>query len=316
VNQQLFDPSEYGDELAKAGHELKIPRARDVITEAREFGGWTIEKLQVLRLYLKMYRQVAGGGSYVDGFAGEGLVRIKNKSEHSEGSALIALRSTAFKQLFLYERPRVAEKLTAYLTGNCTAREVDRCRVLGGDFNALIREDMTSELIPRERPCFAFLDPNSTQLDWTTIEAMSQYKTFVPNPDKPKRPHQCKVELWILLNTHQALLRLRERTRKAGYETSPSALTMDRVMGGRDAWEQYLDEPQRGPAFLVHLFERSLSDRLGYRAARSHVILDPESHRPQYYMVHASDHPAAFSFMRFAHRAAVPGTPDIPLPLD
>jgi three-Cys-motif partner protein len=316
VDQHLFDPAEYGDDLEQAGRELKIPRARDVITEAREFGGWTIEKLQVLRLYLKMYRQVAGGGSYIDGFAGEGLVRVKDKSEQSEGSALIALRSTAFKQLFLYERPRVAAKLRNHLADNCTAREIERCRIRGGDFNELVREDMADDLIPREKPCFAFLDPNSTQLDWVTIEALSQYKSFVPNPDRPKHPHQCKVELWVLLNTHQALLRLRERTRRPGYETSPSALTMDRVMGGREAWQAYLEEAHRGPAYLAWLFERNLCERLGYRAARSLLILDPKSHRPQYYMVHASDHPAAFSFMRFAHRAGVPGTLDIPLPLD
>lgn len=305
IEHQLFPPEEYEQILRDAGSDLKLSKARDVITDAREFGGWTVEKLDVLKLYLRMYRRVAGGGSYVDGFAGNGLVRFKGSEQLHEGSASIALHSGAFKTLFLYERPRMARKLATYMTENFAERDVKRCRFGAGDFNDLVMDDLGANAISRDKPCFAFLDPNSTELRWETIEALANYKEYCPDPEHPKRPVQCKIELWVLLNTHQALARLRERQRRPDYEDSPQAKTMDRVMGGRSAWQAYLDE-DRGPSHLAWLFQERLRG-LGYRAARSHIILDPDNHRPQYYMVHASDHPAAFSFMRWAERQAVPG---------
>lgn len=43
-----------------------IRRARDPVTEFREFHGWTLDKLDVFDTYLKLYRRVAGGGAYID----------------------------------------------------------------------------------------------------------------------------------------------------------------------------------------------------------------------------------------------------------
>lgn len=36
------------------------------------------------------------------------------------------------------------------------------------------------------------------------------------------------------------------------------------------------------------------------------MILDPKTCRPQYHMIHASDHPRAFEFMRWAERKSSP----------
>lgn len=43
-----------------------------------------------------------------------------------------------------------------------------------------------------------------------------------------------------------------------------------------------------------------------YGAAQSLLILDPKTCRPQYHMIHASDHPRAFEFMRWAERKSSP----------
>src|SRR4051794_37022237 len=40
--------------------------------DVREYYGWTLDKLKVLELYLRMYRRVASKGAYIDGFAGPG----------------------------------------------------------------------------------------------------------------------------------------------------------------------------------------------------------------------------------------------------
>src|SRR5438552_4005580 len=65
----------------------------------RYFRGWTIDKLAVLRLYFKLYRRVAGGGTYLDAFAGDGHCRtrdpISGDDRDGPGSALVALQSGA-----------------------------------------------------------------------------------------------------------------------------------------------------------------------------------------------------------------------------
>ena len=53
---------------------------KDLFQQARRFHGWTLDKLEVLRLYLKMYRRVAGSGAYLDAFAGEGRALIRGNT--------------------------------------------------------------------------------------------------------------------------------------------------------------------------------------------------------------------------------------------
>lgn len=274
--------------------KLKIPLPKSAVEEARQFGGWTVSKLQLLDFYFRLYRRVAGNGSYIDGFAGTGSIRVGDQTEERPGSVAIALGSEAFKNLFLYERPRNAVRLRRYLEEHFEAKDVARCRIRSGDFNELILEDMANGVIPRDRPCFAFLDPNATDLSWATVEALSQYKGG-------EGGEVLKIELFVLLNTHQALMRLLPTKFKPSYATSPQAATVDRVMGDRSAW---WDIYERGGSAgeLANRYAERLHRKLGYGAALPYRILDPVTKSPQYYMIHASDHPAAFNFMRWAER--------------
>ena len=75
----------------------------NAIAEARTFGGWTVDKLELLRLYLVNYRKIAGGGTYIDAFAGGGRVAIKGEKGDRPGSVEIAIRSEAFRRHLIYE---------------------------------------------------------------------------------------------------------------------------------------------------------------------------------------------------------------------
>src|SRR2546421_9773051 len=83
--EQLFET-----QLVRDARALRIPRPKHALDEAREFGGWTLNKLDVLALYLRMYRRVAGNGTFIDGFAGTGTVKIRGSGERP-GSASVAL---------------------------------------------------------------------------------------------------------------------------------------------------------------------------------------------------------------------------------
>jgi len=243
-----------------------------------------------LALYFKNYRRVAGNGTYIDGFAGTGLIKVAG--EERPGSASIAISSSAFKDLLFFELPRKAKRLQRHIASHVPEQKARRCSVFAGDFNRNIEPILELEGIDRSKPCFAFLDPDSTQLEWATVERLAQYKG---GPGAG-----LKIELWILLNTHQALFRLMPLKPGASYASSPEARTLDRVLGGRDAWWDLFVERQK-PVALAHRYANRLKS-LGYGASRLHLILDRESKRPQYYMIpiHASDHKAAFSFMRWA----------------
>ena len=92
------------------------PTAKDLATQLREFNGWTIDKLEILRLYpIGGYVRVAGGGTYIDAFAGQG--QIDYRGAPRDGSALIAARSGAFRDLYLFEQDSGShEQLEAQIT--------------------------------------------------------------------------------------------------------------------------------------------------------------------------------------------------------
>jgi three-Cys-motif partner protein len=297
AQDRLFSTEEFDREYRR----LVLSRPKRSVDEAREFYGWTAHKLEIFDLYLKLYRRVAGGGTYIDGFAGDGRIGIDGQER--PGSVARALDAGAFKQLRLYERPRTAKRLRVWVDQHSTVLQRSRTHVSPGDFNELVIGDLDPKVIPLNKACFAFLDPNSTQLNWTTVEALARYKADCSPPDT------CKIELWILLSTYHALPRLIPRN-SAHLQVD----TLNRWLGGETGWRD-LYEGNRRPHWYAERFAERLMSEFGYGLARSITIRDPKSGRPQYHMVHASDHPAAHDFMRWAASHAHPKDSEaIPLP--
>jgi three-Cys-motif partner protein len=286
---QLFPFSEIPARAARRG-----PKSRpNMFEEVRIMGTWTLDKLQVLELYLKVYRRVAGSGTYIDAFAGEG--RIVVNGEERDGSASLAVRAGAFRQLFFMEKdPGRNARLDSHLTATFP-RVRAKCEVLTpGDANVQVPELLGSERIDRERPCFALLDQDSTQLDWSTLETLAGFKTFDATTSR------CKVELWILFNTHQVIQRLWPSDRQ---QPNRFKRTLDRVMGSRAAWQD-LYVGSGTAKDLMERYAHRLESELGYLYVDHQAIRDHDSRRDQYHMIHASDHPAAVDFMVWARRAS------------
>lgn len=289
-----------------------ISTPRDLATEFREFQGWTLDKLEVFDNYLKLYRRVAGGGAFIDAFAGTGRGSSSRNGKQIEcdGSSLIAAKSGAFASLHLIEKdPRHIDALTTAV-GALPPRLTDRIRIHPGDCNNLIPELLGSGQLDETRPCFAFLDQESTQLDWRTIEILASWKTYEPPPAESGRPKTCKAELWILFNSHQVIYRLwpQDRTR---YPESFSPETLDRILGDREAWWDLWKDKQPACSLLQRFSDRLYG--LGYQYVMPQLIKSPDDGRPQYHMIHATDHPSAISLMRWAKRVT-DGFEDVHLP--
>ena len=297
----LLSDAVFDELVVESESRRSIPTARDLATEVREFHGWTLDKLEVFANYLKLYRRVAGGGAFIDAFAGtgRGLSSKNGQRFDCDGSSLVAAKSAAFASLDLIEKdPNHVDTLTAAV-GELSTRLSKRIRIHHGDCNILIPELLGHGQLDETRPCFAFLDQESTQLDWRTIEILAGWKTYEPPPAESRRPKTCKVELWILFNSHQVIYRLWPKDR-ARYPESFSPETLDRILGGRDAWWDLWEEDLPASSLVQRFSDRLYG--LGYQYVIPQLIRDPIDGRPQYHMIHATDHPSAISLMRWAKR--------------
>ncbi len=297
----LFSDDELDAMIVESESVRPVPGAKDPITEIREFHGWTLDKLEILDLYLKLYRRVAGGGTFVDAFAGtgEGTSATNGESKLHDGSSLIAAKSGAFSNLHLIEQNQASFELLQSAIASLPDRLQSNISLHQGDCNQVIPELLQLTRLDCSRPCFVLLDQDSTQLEWNTIEALAHWKSYEPPPTSNGRPRACKVELWILFNSHQAIYRLWPDDRSR-YPETLSASTLDRIFGRRGNWWD-LWESDKPSGALVERYADLLRG-LGYQYVIPQPIRDPDTGRPQYHMFHATDHPSAISLMRWTKK--------------
>lgn len=85
------------------------------------------------------------------------------------------------------------------------------------------------------------------------------------------------------------------------YPETISPATLDRVFGTREAWWDLWQACQPASTLVFRFVE--LLRGLGYQYVVPQLFNDPRTRRPQYHMIHATDHPSAISFMRWAKRS-------------
>lgn len=282
-------------EMPKTRQRRQPSGVRKTFDETRRFHGWTQDKLEVLRLYLRMFWKVAGNGTYIDTCAGDGQALIRGVTQ--PGSVALAMSAGTFKQLHFFEKEEMIDRLRFFLDYTYPVKLRNKARVHPGDVNVELPKLLASGVIPRDKSCFAFVDPDSTEVDWATIAALAGYKIFDPST----KPILCKVEMWILVNTGHALRRLWPSDRSK-YPLPPpdSAKTLDRVMGARGAWVD-LYKAGESSTQLAYRYTDRLRSEFGYQYTVAHPIRRGSSRSGiQYFMVHATDHPAAVDFMTWA----------------
>lgn len=258
----------------------------------RRVGIWTLEKLAILMLYFHGFTSAsakAGGGVYVDGLAGPGLAEIRGARARPGfvwGSPLLALRT----------QPPFAKCILVELNaGNVEAlRERarlfgDRAVVRAGDVNRILPQLMRDE-VHALSPCFCLLDPEGTELSWSTIKAVAL---------TPKR--RLMPELLVLFPSSW-LMRLLPRK---GLLNPRHEAILDSMLPGpgwREIYEQRLRnriEPSDAKDRYVEMYRQGL-ENLGYRAF-SHPIRAPSRpsgrRRERYQLIFATQHAAGEAIM-------------------
>ncbi|MGD9712757.1 MAG: three-Cys-motif partner protein TcmP [Thermomicrobiales bacterium] len=248
---------------------------------ARVAPSWTEEKLMILEAYLDAFAHAcrkAGGWYAMDLFAGPGFNWSEMRDEARNGSPVIALEAGNGSATQVIAAESHAGSLAALQER--TARFGERVRLFNGDANQLVPEMLRA--IPVRAPTFCFLDPEGSELDWTTVTAIADHK-------RDASPH--KIEQLILFPTDTGFMRL-----------APDYPNFVTRIFGHDRWREIHQRrlsgelsPDEARDAYVRLYGQGLKD-LGYQ-----VVLDRQitksTGQPMYFLIFATDHQAGERIM-------------------
>ena len=265
----------------------------------RSWGWWTEQKLDVLADYLASFTKAsitAGTTVYLDLFAGQADNVSRSRDEHPiRGSARRALDTQPpFTVLRFFELASRASSLDGALRAEYPSRDF---RVEPGDCNTMINAVLGDLSGLNWAPTFAFLDQQSTEVQWPTLQRLARHK----RADKPK------TELWLLCAS--GLLPRGLRIRAETVDTSVA----DKVTGmfGTDIWTDALaatrDNRLTGAQFraeLTNLMRWRLEQDLGYKTTFAFKVTNT-SGSGIFDMIFATDHPAGEKIMHYLYTTAM-----------
>ena len=207
------------------------------------FGGeWTERKLDILQHYLDAYTTVMTnqpfGLMYIDAFAGEGKICVSeddNGVRSLSGSSERALRikNRPFDRLVFVEKDRGRCEKLELLRGKHPERDVRIENADANDFLRNLQEDW------RRWRGVLFLDPFAAQVEWSTIEAITDFKA---------------LDTWILFPV-SAISRMLPKTRRPEDVSEELEARLNLVYGD-DIWKDLYRERRQRDLFREREYER------------------------------------------------------------
>ncbi|MEV0633273.1 three-Cys-motif partner protein TcmP [Nonomuraea wenchangensis] len=265
---------------------------------AREWGWWTEQKLDILEGYLRGFANAtkeARTTVYLDLFAGQPDNVSRDRTRHAiRGSARVALdTSPPFDVLRFFEMSPYAGALDNVLRRDYPGRDF---QVIPGDCNNEIEAVLRGLRHLDWAPTFAFLDQQSTEVTWATLQHLARHK----------RRGKPKVELWLLCASGLLPrgLRLRQELIDDGVARQMS------VMFGTDQWQEALEGTRSGRLSgtefreeLTNLMRWRLQNDLGYRTTRVFKVKNTGGSEI-FDMIFATDHPVGDKIMAWMYGKA------------
>lgn len=235
----------------------------------------------ILDAYLNSFAKAcrtAGGWYALDLFAGTGLNWSTTRDREINGSALIALEARAPEAIKVVVAESHAGAFKALV--HRTEGYGDRMESFNEDANKIV-EAMLG-LIPRRAPAFAFLDPEGSELEWPTVEAIAEHKRgHSPN----------KIEQLILFPTDMGFVRL-----------APDHPELVTRIYGHDGWKDIYARRESGQigaedarGEYVRMYAEGFK-RLGYATVLDRQIKKANG-QPMYFLIFATDNDAGERIM-------------------
>ena len=171
--------------------DVNVGQTKQKNMTRHKFGGpWTEIKLEVLKKYLRFYTQALGKRFellYIDAFAGTGnrtenipAAPIMSEEEHSityDGSARIALKIVPpFNKYLFIENNTKRFKELSKLKKEFSNHYIE---ITKGDANEIIKNMAKKKIWNTDKyRGVIFLDPYGLEIDWHTLEAIADTKSF------------------------------------------------------------------------------------------------------------------------------------------
>lgn len=274
---------------------------------SRTWGWWTEQKLDILGDYLCAFTRASTRAKqtvYLDLFAGQPDNLSRDQQRRPiRGSAKRALDAKpALTHMRFFELASNATSLERALIAEYPTRTPD-FKVVPGDCNVTIDAALNEITDLNWAPTFAFLDQQSTEVQWPTIERLARHK----RADKPK------TEIWLLCAS--GLLPRGLRIRNA--EVDDSVAQQVTRMFGTDIWLEALAGARRnlltGMQFreeLTNLMRWRLEHDLGYEATLDFQVTNTGGSEI-FNMIFATDHWAGEKIMTDLYSAAKRRQPEL-----
>ncbi|GGO30145.1 hypothetical protein GCM10010116_60400 [Microbispora rosea subsp. aerata] len=265
----------------------------------RDWGWWTEQKLDILSDYLAAFTKAstkAGTTVYLDLFAGQSENVSRERTGHViRGSARRALDTDPpFSILRFFELAPNASDLDRALRAEYPNRNF---RVIPGDCNQTIDRVLYELRHVNWAPTFAFLDQQSTEVKWDTLERLASHK----------RANKPKVELWLLCAS--GLLPRGLRLRQA--EIDDNVANQMSLMFGTEQWREALAATREGDLTgaqfrdeLTNLMRWRLERDLGYKATRVFKVTNTRGSEI-FDMIFATDHWVGDKIMKAVYSKAL-----------
>ena len=240
---------------------------------------WTELKARLIQKYLYYFVLITKHGTYIDGFAGP-----QNEKEPHLWAAKLALECEPkrLRNFFLFDKKRKQYECLIRLKKSqpeCSGREIEvRC----GDFNSLIQKFLKENPIKEKEATFCLLDQRTFECHWSTVETLATHK---------KQGY--KIELFYFLPIgwlDRAFSGIRKKKKLKAW-------------WGRDDWKKILDAKAYDRAIL---FCKRFENEFHYNYVHPWPIYEKRGGgRIMYFMIHATDHPAAPNLMWRAYTEIV-----------
>jgi three-Cys-motif partner protein len=278
------------NELPELWPEAELPRSPAGIAgknfKSLRYPLWTQNKARLIQAYLQLFEFITHHGTYIDGFAAP---QDEDHPDMWAAKLVLEMMPKWFHDFWLCDlNPAGVDALKVLQTEHASSTR--RVNVLEGDFNEKVYEILNSGQITERKATFALLDQRTFECEWRTVEALSR--------------HKCtgnKIEIFYFLATGWI-------DRSLGAVRKPDTKRKVDRWWGRADWHKLLGMDGTARAQLVaDRFEQEL----GFKKAAAYPIHSERwGGRVMYHMIHATDHPEAFSLMVRAYRK-VSGRPDI-----
>jgi three-Cys-motif partner protein len=241
---------------------------------------WTERKAKLIQQYLYYFVLITKHGTYIDGFAGP---QNENKDESWAAKLAIEFEPKWLRNFFLFDKEKKQYDCLIRLK-ECQKDDCNRnIDVQCGDFNKLVHNFLKDNPIREKEATFCLLDQRTFECDWSTIKTLAEHKKS-----------GYKIELFYFLPIgwlDRSLSALNDKKK-----------TLMRWWG-REDWKciEGINAYKRSI-----LFSERFKKELGYNYAHPYPIYEKRGGgRIMYYMIHATDHPAAPKLMWRAYTEIV-----------